>query len=115
MEHVVINDERFRQWLKEMSTTLSNVEFMAEVGLAPRKKEQTCMRDPVITSMNCCARCQKEHKELSFNKLTHPIIGENQTGTMDLYAGPRPVLFTHWALCPENGEPILMIIVERSS
>ena len=43
-------------------------------------------------NMQGCARCQGEgHDNIHFNKFTHPI-GD----------------FTHWALCPTNGEPILM-------
>jgi hypothetical protein len=43
-----------------------------------------------------CARCKGDHKErIEWKQLTYPM---NE--------------YTHWAMCPTNGEPILMRIVE---
>lgn len=49
-----------------------------------------------------CARCHGEgHKKITFKKFTHPLAN---------LSAPDGVLPTHWALCPTNGEPILMSI-----
>jgi hypothetical protein len=45
-----------------------------------------------------CARCGEDHEGLEFKLFTHVV---------DDMDGP----WTHWALCPTNGEPILMKIV----
>ncbi len=42
-----------------------------------------------------CARCEENHTNLSFSRFTN---------------APKKSLYTHWALCPTNGEPILMWI-----
>jgi hypothetical protein len=42
-----------------------------------------------------CGRCLESHSELELQELTHPA----DTG--------RGIIFTHWAPCPTNGEPIL--------
>ena len=44
-----------------------------------------------------CARCHGlEHSALTFSSFTHPV--QDLDGTT----------WTHWALCPTNGEPILL-------
>lgn len=51
----------------------------------------------VVISIRGCARCDGEgHDDLLFFRLTHPVERDGE------------VLFTHWAPCPTNGEPILM-------
>jgi hypothetical protein len=57
------------------------------------------MKKLITTYVRNCARCGKDHPGLTFN-----IFAENP---------PRP--FTHWAICPEKIEPILMIAVETNS
>lgn len=47
-----------------------------------------------------CARCGKDHKELSFYKFINPI--EDSDGT----------IWNYWILCPNTGEPILMKVIE---
>jgi hypothetical protein len=55
------------------------------------------MTDPFTIDLNGCARCHGNgHQGLIFQPLTHPI-------EMDLTRR-----LTHWALCPTNGEPILL-------
>lgn len=49
-------------------------------------------------SIGSCARCGEDHSDLVFKPFTHPI----ETHTR--------VLFTHFAPCPTNGEPIVMEI-----
>lgn len=48
------------------------------------------------TAVHRCARCGGDHEAVTFEPLTHEIAD-----------GDR-VLASHWAPCPENGEPILM-------
>jgi hypothetical protein len=48
--------------------------------------------------MRGCARCHGEHEdEIEFLPLDHPVVEDGKT------------VATHWALCPTNGQPILMI------
>lgn len=42
-----------------------------------------------------CPRCGKNHVEVTYNKLTQPC---NK--------------YTHWAMCPENSQPILLEITD---
>lgn len=44
-----------------------------------------------------CARCGGRHRSIVFRRFTRPLQREKR--------------WTHWALCPRNGEPILMKIV----
>lgn len=51
---------------------------------------------PVTMDQVGCARCLgRGHDNITFVPLTHPVA-----------AGEY--LFTHWAPCPANGEPILL-------
>lgn len=50
----------------------------------------------VTTTIRNCARCNKDHRDLLFTALTYPI--EDTDGT----------LWSFWAKCPTNGEPILL-------
>ena len=47
------------------------------------------------TKVENCARCGGNHAEIVFKKFTHP-----------------PERYTYWAICPTNGEPILMLVVD---
>ena len=47
----------------------------------------------LITDVGNCARCGKDHKALTFLRLGRPIDED-----------------THWSICPETGEPILLRI-----
>ena len=59
------------------------------------------MRPPVTLDLNGCARCHGEgHKAITFEPLVYPVeLGGEES-------------FTHWALCPVNGEPILLRYVD---
>jgi len=50
-----------------------------------------------------CPRCGHQHPDLVFKAFTEPVhsgeMHEQQT-------------FTHWTLCPANGEPILVQYIE---
>lgn len=53
-----------------------------------------------IKKVENCARCKRNHKDVRFEVFKHPVI-----------AGPmNNDLYTHWAPCPTNGQPILMAI-----
>jgi len=54
----------------------------------------------IKTTIRNCARCQQEHKDLEFRPLTNPI--EDYDGT----------IWNYWALCPNNGEPILLAVTQ---
>jgi hypothetical protein len=54
------------------------------------------MDDSIIIDLNGCARCRGEHPKLEFKPLTYPITTLSDNS------------ITHWALCPTNGEPILL-------
>ncbi len=59
-------------------------------------------QEEVTVDLRGCARCHGEgHPQLTFRKLTFPF--EPDVGDE----------YTHWAPCPANGEPILMIIKSR--
>ena len=42
-----------------------------------------------------CARCKKNHTNVEFKPFTY-----------------KPTKYTHWAICPNNGEPILMKLIK---
>lgn len=46
-----------------------------------------------------CARCGSLHQQIVFAKLQQPIEAHEY-------------IFTHWALCPRNNEPILLQILD---
>ncbi len=50
-----------------------------------------------MTLVRGCARCGGVH-EVDFKRLTNPIEAVDHD----------EVVYTHWAPCPTNGEPILM-------
>lgn len=53
-----------------------------------------------MSSVRHCARCGGDHENVGFKPLTKPIPGNDES-----------VLWTHWAPCPTNGEPILQATV----
>ena len=60
-----------------------------------QKRSKAELINPTL-EVKSCARCGKRHGQLTFQKLKNPI-----------YAGPFETL-THWAMCPELDQPILM-------
>lgn len=56
----------------------------------------------VIALFADCSRCGGEHENLDFLRLDPP---------MDVGG----VLFTHWALCPTNENPILLKVETQSA
>lgn len=57
----------------------------------------------ITVDLNGCARCHGDgHAGLTFHELTRPLIIGNE----------QPL--THWALCPTNGEPILMRVEDEA-
>lgn len=72
------------------------------------------MREFVGLTINVrsCARCGGDHPALQFLKLQQPMVLENafvlEPGTQpDLDAEAR-IVWTHWATCPTNQEPIML-------
>lgn len=65
------------------------------------------MTDQKIVSIKSCARCGGDHEALEFKPFTQ------------LVNAPSGTVYKWWALCPTNGEPILMRVLgdkqERSS
>lgn len=59
--------------------------------------------------VTACARCGQDH-EVIFKKLTHPIqiFEDTRVRNAAFFRNPSARLYTHWAPCPTNGEPILM-------
>lgn len=52
----------------------------------------------LVVKVKRCARCRGDHEALLFQKLTHSMAPENCDHE-----------WTHWALCPTNGEPIMLL------
>jgi hypothetical protein len=48
-----------------------------------------------------CTRCHKSHDELEFHEFNTPV-----------YEGDS-LIWTHWAMCPDNYEPILLLVEEK--
>lgn len=59
------------------------------------------MSDPVTVAVVGCARCEHDHDAVAFQELDHPLEIED-------------VVLTHWALCPRNGQPILLRLAENA-
>lgn len=53
------------------------------------------------TTIRHCARCDKDHKGLEFTKFTSPIEDTDKT------------IWTYFALCPTNQEPILLKVKDN--
>lgn len=49
----------------------------------------------ITTSVKNCARCGKNHKDITFMRFKNP-----------------PTTHTHWSMCPNANEPILMKMVD---
>ncbi len=46
-----------------------------------------------------CARCDGNHEQLAFRKMNNP---------MDFGAGDDRAIYTHFALCPNTGQPVVL-------
>ena len=57
----------------------------------------------IEVKINGCARCHGEGHDLVFRQLTHPVE----------FPGVDIPALTHWAICPDTGEPILLRIEVR--
>jgi hypothetical protein len=53
----------------------------------------------IVTNIVGCARCGASHFDIRFHALDVPVAER----------------WTHWAPCPNNGQPILMEIVEEQA
>ena len=64
--------------------------------MSQREEDWTKEKTYKITS---CARCGNDHEGIIYRKLTNPMLAGG-------------VILTHWALCPELGEPIMMYFID---
>ena len=51
-----------------------------------------------IKKISGCARCGGDHERVTASRMTQPFAP----------AEAAPMIWTHWAACPTNGEPILI-------
>lgn len=58
----------------------------------------------VVRDVRGCARCGGDHAEISARRLQRPFQPPEAGG----------LSWTHWAPCPDNGEPILLIVDQPS-
>lgn len=49
-------------------------------------------------SVTACARCGADHADLEFRALERHFAPPEAS----------PIVWTHWAACPTNGDPILL-------
>jgi hypothetical protein len=71
-------------------------------ALAHATQEAEMLATSFVSSIRGCARCDGDgHEDVTWLPLTHPI--EDSDG-----------VWTHWAPCPTNGQPILMQRTERA-
>jgi len=52
-----------------------------------------------------CARCGKDHPRVLFKKFTRPVKDDSE--------GILSSAYTHWGMCPNKKEPILLTIVAK--
>lgn len=50
----------------------------------------------MILKIDTCARCNKDHLAVEFHRFRNP-----------------PMTYTHWGVCPETKEPILMYVEQE--
>lgn len=77
--------------------------FLDEIELAP---DPTVVEHvSFVVDVNGCARCHTDtgHPGVAFRAFTHPVTSE--------VGGGGDLLYTHWALCPTTGEPIMLRMV----
>jgi hypothetical protein len=58
---------------------------------------------PVTTTVRSCARCGEDHEKLTFQPFKRAV----EPGSSEA--------LTHWAMCPNHDEPILMYIATLTS
>lgn len=67
--------------------------------------ENVTVRQMERHSIEGCARCGENHTDVLFKRMYRPVQIESS------YAGL--LLLTHFAPCPNNGDPILLMITEN--
>jgi hypothetical protein len=62
--------------------------------------------DAYTNDVRNCARCGGDHDGVVFEPLTRPVArgGDREDS----------LLYTHWAACPTNGEPIISLARPRT-
>lgn len=59
-----------------------------------------------VIDLKGCARCDADgHKDLKFTRFRLPVI----------VSGRAMVRYSHWAICPTTGEPILYAVLREWS
>jgi hypothetical protein len=53
----------------------------------------------VVSTVEVCPRCDREHRSLSFRELGAPVVCAKER-------------FTYWAICPNTQEPVLGYLVQ---
>jgi hypothetical protein len=53
-----------------------------------------------LPQLGNCARCKQDHEDLTFEKLEYPHEVKSE-------------VWTHWAPCPTNGQPIMLTILDE--
>ena len=76
---------------------------MSELGINKSVKElsKTIMEKgpgKKTYKITSCARCGNDHEGITYRRLTNPLVVGN-------------TIFTHWTLCPDLDEPIMMYFV----
>jgi hypothetical protein len=61
-----------------------------------------------ITLLINCARCGGTHTDVEFKPLARPIMAAEDL--LDCMGKPYDIIYTHWAPCPTNGEPIILYV-----
>jgi hypothetical protein len=59
------------------------------------------MGDNIITTVEGCARCGGKHADLDFKPFSQNSIKDSDGAD-----------WTHWALCPATGEPLILQVVQ---
>lgn len=65
---------------------------------APTSADVEAEDEPLIVNVGSCARCGQDHRQHPFHKLTR-----------------RQDEWSHWAVCPESGEPIMLAILPEEA
>ena len=63
----------------------------------------TAMARVITTAVRSCARCGGNHEPRDYQPLQRP---------MEPVEGEVGPTWTHWALCPTTGEPVLMTVAD---
>lgn len=104
-------NDRIDRLAKKTAELLARAQAMADRRLAPPTPseigdaaEMPTNNDPAAAplqaiNIGCCSRCGGDHRAVEFRPLAQPFAPPEAGG----------LAWTHWAPCPTNGEPMLLI------